>query len=112
MTVVMWLILVIIILALCTFFLGKKALASNRIVKEHEGKIKSLEKQLDDYCERFKAERELFHAMLEEKDKLKVEADEKKRKIRTGNKYDNYINGLNQLRDNAAEETTMSDSKS
>ena len=110
MTVIMWLVLVIIILALCTFFLGKKSLANNRVVKEQESKIKSLEKQLNDYCERFKAERELFHAMLEEKDKLKVEADDKKKKIRTGNHYDNYVNGLNQLR-NDSEEGTATDSK-
>ena len=36
----------------------------------------------------------------QKKDKLKEEADEKKRKIRTGNKFDNYINGADQLRDN------------
>ena len=44
--------------------------------------------------EQLKEERELFQVTLNKKDKLKVDADEKKRKIRTGNKYDNYINGM------------------
>lgn len=63
--------------------------------------VKKLEKENYDMSVRYEKQISELKLINSEKDKLKVEADEEKRKIRTGNKYDNYINGVNQLREYA-----------
>ena len=68
--------------------------------------VKKLEKENYDMSVRYEKQISELKLINSEKDKLKVEADEEKRKIRTGNKYDNYINGVNQLREYAEESGT------
>ena len=53
--------------------------------------------------EEYKREIDAMKAIDFEKDKLKVETDEKKHNIRTDNHYDNLINGANQLCDKASQ---------
>lgn len=90
-------------------FLVKELIKSHRLNKTLKKEIKEANELALKHEEQLKEERELFQVTLNKKDKLKVDADEKKRKIRTGNKYDNYINGLNQLRNSTEEGTSDSD---
>lgn len=90
-------------------FLAKELIKSHRLNKILKKEIKEANELALKHEEQLKEERELFQVTLNKKDKLKVDADEKKRKIRTGNKYDNYINGLNQLRNSTEEGTSDSD---
>lgn len=90
-------------------FLAKELIKSHRLNKTLKKEIKEANELALKHEEQLKEERELFQVTLNKKDKLKVDADEKKRKIRTGNKYDNYINGLNQLRNSTEEGTSDSD---
>ena len=101
----------IIIYVFVIVFLAKELIKSHRLNKTLKKEIKEANELALKREEQLKEERELFQVTLNKKDKLKVDADEKKRKIRTGNKYDNYINGLNQLR-NSTEEGTSDPSKS
>lgn len=61
------------------------------------------EKEIEEMKEEYKREIDAMKAIDFEKDKLKVEADEKKHNIRTDNHYDNLINGANQLCDKASQ---------
>ena len=108
---IVFIILSVLIDACVLIFLTKELVKSHKMNKNLEAEIKKANELALKREEQLKEERELFQATLNEKDKLKVDADEKKRKIRTGNKYDNYINGLNQLR-NSAEEGTSDSGKS
>lgn len=94
-------IVILVLLVIIVFVFARDAIVSRKRNKILEEKLEMADALAKKREESLKEEHELFQALLNEKDKLKVEADEKKHKIRTGNPYDDFINGVDQLRDSA-----------
>lgn len=64
-----------------------------------EIKDKKYRKEIDQMKKSYEKAIAEIKAVESKKDEIKVEADEKKRKIRTGNSYTNLVNGAEQLCD-------------